>query len=87
MFGDDGKPTCHQCLHEKDERFCEKQSIGTYGAKDIVDGVEQVTYGGYSTDIVVNGHFVVKVPEFYHDKLEFAAPILCAGITLGSMFL
>jgi len=81
-FDEDGKPTCHSCCADKDERYCETGRIKTYGTPEVVDGVKQVTYGGYSTDIVVDAHFACKVPEFFHDKLQFAPPIFCAGITL-----
>src|SRR5881227_1241702 len=40
------------------------------------------TYGGYSESIVVDEHFVLRVPS--NLKLEAAAPLLCAGITTYS---
>lgn len=79
---ENGKPTCQSCTVNKDERLCRQRMLGTYGGRELVDGVEQNTLGGYSTDIVVQSHFACKIPEYFHDKLEFAAPILCAGITL-----
>ena len=41
-----------------------------------------MTYGGYSKSIVVDQHFVLRIPE----KLDpaAAAPLLCAGITTYS---
>ena len=66
---------CEVCRRDL-EQFCEKGVVQTYNAKDY-DG--EVTYGGYSQQIVVRDHFVVKVPESM-DSAE-AAPLLCAGIT------
>jgi len=40
------------------------------------------TYGGYSTDIVVDEHFVLRIPS--NLDLAGAAPLLCAGITMYS---
>lgn len=77
-----GNFTCSRCVERKDEVYCEKGNIGTYGSPEVVDGVEQSTFGGYSTDIVVDAKFAVEIPEFYHDKLTVASPILCAGITV-----
>jgi len=41
-----------------------------------------MTYGGYSSDMVVYEHFVLRIP----DNLDLAAsaPLLCAGITMYS---
>jgi uncharacterized zinc-type alcohol dehydrogenase-like protein len=41
-----------------------------------------VTYGGYSESIVVDEHFVLRVPSSL--DLAGAAPLLCAGITTYS---
>ena len=41
-----------------------------------------VTYGGYSDSIVVDEHFVLRVPS--NLNLAGAAPLLCAGITTYS---
>ena len=42
------------------------------------------TYGGYSTAITVDEHFV---PSISHDEKHLAAvaPLLCAGITTWSL--
>ncbi|MET0480108.1 MAG: NAD(P)-dependent alcohol dehydrogenase, partial [Mycetocola sp.] len=40
------------------------------------------TQGGYSTSVVVDEHFVLRVPESI--PYEKAAPLLCAGITTYS---
>src|SRR5205823_469065 len=52
----------------------------TYSARDRVSG--DITYGGYSKQIVVDEDFVLRVS----DKLPLAqvAPLLCAGITTYS---
>ena len=41
-----------------------------------------MTYGGYSESIVVDEHFVLRVPS--NLDLAGAAPLLCAGITTYS---
>jgi cinnamyl-alcohol dehydrogenase len=41
-----------------------------------------VTYGGYSTHILVNEDFVLHVPDSL--PLMHTAPLLCAGITMYS---
>ena len=40
------------------------------------------TYGGYSTQIVVDENYVLRIPDGI--PLDAAAPLLCAGITLYS---
>ena len=45
-------------------------------------GTAAVTYGGYSDSIVVDEHFVLRVPA--NLDLAGAAPLLCAGITTYS---
>jgi uncharacterized zinc-type alcohol dehydrogenase-like protein len=52
----------------------------TYNSPEKQTG--RMTYGGYSTQIVVDESFVLRVS----DKLDLAAvaPLLCAGITLYS---
>jgi uncharacterized zinc-type alcohol dehydrogenase-like protein len=74
--------SCRECDSCKEdlEQFCQKGMVMTYGSPDPVMG--GVTHGGYSTQIVVNEHFVLKVS----DKLDVkaVAPLLCAGITTYS---
>ncbi len=67
---------CQQGL----EQYCLEGPVVTYNGIDRHDGT--VTYGGYSDSVVVNEHFVVRIPE----KLDpaAAAPLLCAGITTYS---
>jgi uncharacterized zinc-type alcohol dehydrogenase-like protein len=53
--------------------------VGTYASTGR-DG--KPTDGGYSTHIVVDENFVVRIPDAL--ELDVAAPLLCAGITLYS---
>ena len=71
--------TCSACESGL-EQYCAEGMTGTYNGVDRHDG--SVTFGGYSTQVVVSDRFVVRVPE----KLDpaAAAPILCAGITTYS---
>ncbi|EIF33734.1 Zn-dependent alcohol dehydrogenase [Burkholderia sp. Ch1-1] len=71
--------TCASC-EEGLEQYCENGFVGTYNGVDRVDG--QITYGGYSTQLVVDEEFTLSVP----DNLDPAgvAPLLCAGITTYS---
>jgi len=73
--------SCLECESCKDgeEQFCEKGVVQTYNDKDY-DG--EPTYGGYSQQVVVREHFVVRIPDGM-DPAE-AAPLLCAGITTYS---
>ncbi|MEU1277664.1 NAD(P)-dependent alcohol dehydrogenase [Streptomyces sp. NPDC005805] len=61
------------------EQYCTGGSVGTYNA---LDKNGEPTYGGYSTRIVVDERFTVRIPEGI--ALDEAAPLLCAGITLYS---
>jgi uncharacterized zinc-type alcohol dehydrogenase-like protein len=72
--------TCEACEDDL-EQYCECGLIGTYnGATPDAPGH---TLGGYSQQIVVKEHFVLKVR---HDESQLAAvaPLLCAGITTYS---
>jgi uncharacterized zinc-type alcohol dehydrogenase-like protein len=73
--------SCGECANCRngDEQYCLDGGIGTYGSTDR-DGT--VTQGGYSTAIVVDEHFVLRIPESI--PFEKAAPLLCAGITTYS---
>ncbi len=61
------------------EQYCLKMPTWTYNAKGK-DG--EPTYGGYSTQIVVDENYVVRIPDGL--ALDVAAPLLCAGITTYS---
>ncbi|WP_413101492.1 NAD(P)-dependent alcohol dehydrogenase [Streptomyces sp. Inha503] len=69
---------CENCL-AGEEQYCLKGEVATYNGKEY-DGAP--TYGGYSTHIVVDENYVLRIPEGI--SLDVAAPLLCAGITLYS---
>jgi len=62
------------------EQYCEKGATWTYNDRERDTGAP--TFGGYSDHIVVDEHFVVKVPA--NLDLKAVAPLLCAGITTYS---
>jgi uncharacterized zinc-type alcohol dehydrogenase-like protein len=62
------------------EQHCEKGFTLTYSGLER-DGTS-VTQGGYSTSIVVDERFVLRLPATLAP--ERAAPLLCAGITTYS---
>jgi alcohol dehydrogenase (NADP+) len=69
---------CEAC-RDGEEQFCTKGVVQTYSDTGY-DG--ETTYGGYSRQVVVRDHFVVKVPDAYaDDDLAAVTPLLCAGIT------
>ena len=74
--------SCRQCSACKAdlEQYCEQGATWTYNARER--GSEQLTFGGYSEQIVVDQHFVVSIPAGV--DLKGVAPLLCAGITTYS---
>ncbi|GAB2486359.1 NAD(P)-dependent alcohol dehydrogenase [Jatrophihabitans fulvus] len=71
---------CENCRNDE-EQFCLNGGMtSTYGGTDRVDGRQ--TQGGYSTAIVVDENYTLKIPDSI--PLENAAPLLCAGITTFS---
>ncbi|KPI21678.1 Alcohol dehydrogenase (NADP(+)) [Actinobacteria bacterium OV450] len=70
--------TCEYCLRGQ-EQYCIQGMTGTYNARDKQG---EPTYGGYSTHLVVDEGYTVRIPEGL--PLDVAAPLLCAGITLYS---
>jgi uncharacterized zinc-type alcohol dehydrogenase-like protein len=74
----DSDRTCPSCKAGL-ENFCPDLRF-TYNSPDKYLG--KTTYGGYSDSIVVDEHFVLRVPS--HLDLAGAAPLLCAGITTYS---
>ena len=74
----DSDRTCPQC-RAGHEQFCPNQTL-TYGSPDKHLG--GITYDGYSDSIVVDEHFVLRVPS--NLDLAGAAPLLSAGITTYS---
>lgn len=78
----DSDHSCPQCSAGF-EQFCPNSTF-TYNSVDR-HGTAPVTYGGYSGSIVVDEHFVLKMPRnFDESKLAGVAPLLCAGITTYS---
>ena len=69
---------CENCAKGLDN-YCLKGNIGTYNAIGR-DGLP--TAGGYSTRIVVDQDYVLRIPDGM--PLDAAAPLLCAGITTYS---
>ena len=76
MVDSDG--TCPEC-HAGLEQFCPNMAL-TYNSPDKHLG--GVNYGGYADSIVVDEHFVLRVPT--NLNLAGVAPLLCAGITTYS---
>jgi uncharacterized zinc-type alcohol dehydrogenase-like protein len=71
--------TCPSC--QKDlEQFCQKGGAFTYNGTEM--DRKTPTYGGYSTDVVVDEKFVLSIPAGLDPA--GAAPLLCAGITTYS---
>ena len=69
---------CPECK-EGEEQYC-VQPIFTYNSYEK-DG-KTIVQGGYSTRIVVNEDFVLRLPK--DAPLQALAPLLCAGITTYS---
>ncbi|WP_325049714.1 NAD(P)-dependent alcohol dehydrogenase [Lentzea atacamensis] len=69
---------CDNCLRGL-EQYCTSGSTMTYNA---IDRHGDVTYGGYSKQIVVDENYAVRIPDAL--PLDVAAPLLCAGITVYS---
>lgn len=63
------------------EQYCEKGAVWTYNSPDP-HFPGRMTYGGYSTMIVVEERFVLRLPG--NLSPAGAAPLLCAGITTYS---
>ncbi len=74
----DSDRTCPRCQAGL-EQFCPNMIL-TFNSPDKHLG--GVTYGGYSSSIVVDEHFVLRVPSNLNPA--GAAPLLCAGITTYS---
>jgi len=72
--------SCAACAGQL-EQYCENGFTGTYNGS--VFGGGENTYGGYSTAIVVDEHFVLSI-KHSEAQLAAAAPLLCAGITTWS---
>jgi len=73
--------SCRECdnCRAGEEQHCVAGSTSTYNSMGR-DGLP--TAGGYSTSIVVDEKYVLRIPDGI--SLEAAAPLLCAGITMYS---
>jgi alcohol dehydrogenase (NADP+) len=71
--------TCPSCAAGL-ENYCDQGGTGTYMGVEQETG--RPTYGGYSSGIVVDRHFVFRLPTGLDPAS--AAPLLCAGITTYS---
>jgi uncharacterized zinc-type alcohol dehydrogenase-like protein len=71
--------TCESCARGL-EQFCLNGPVFSYNGPDKHSG--GLTYGGYSTDIVCDEAFTLKVPANLDPAA--ASPLLCAGITTYS---
>jgi uncharacterized zinc-type alcohol dehydrogenase-like protein len=70
--------TCDNCKNGLEQHCTGGGSAETYADIDRYRGDESAQ-GGYSTHIVVDEHFVLRIPEGL--SLDEVAPLLCAGIT------
>ena len=70
--------TCASCI-AGEEQYCDTGSVATYNGREM-DG--KPTYGGYSTNIVVDEKYTLHISEKL--PVEGVAPLLCAGITTYS---
>lgn len=74
--------SCQQCAPCRRglEQYCQKGATATYNAPDRI--TREITFGGYSSHIVVREEFVLRIPDGL--DVAKAAPLLCAGITTWS---
>jgi uncharacterized zinc-type alcohol dehydrogenase-like protein len=74
--------SCRHCANCQagEEQYCDNGMTGTYNA--LERETKKPTYGGYSTQIVVDENYTLKVSPSL--PLERVAPLLCAGITTYS---
>jgi len=70
---------CDNCK-EGEEQHCETHIVPTYNGTEKDE--KTLTFGGYSSHIVVDENYTLKVPA--NLPLEGVAPLLCAGITTYS---
>lgn len=78
--------SCRECrpCQEGEEQYCVPGMTQTYGSTDpkgVAVG-QTITQGGYSSAIVVDQNYVLRIPDSL--PLDAAAPLLCAGITTYS---
>jgi alcohol dehydrogenase (NADP+) len=70
--------TCPSC-QASEEQYCDNGMVATYNGKDKEGNP---TYGGYSTQIIVDEKYSLHVADSL--PIEGVAPLLCAGITTYS---
>lgn len=75
--------SCQECenCNEGLEQYCLQGPTATYNSPSRSDK-NIITFGGYSTHIVVTEDFVLKISDKL--PLHAVAPLLCAGITTYS---
>lgn len=75
--------SCRHCEYceEREEQYCLNGRVLTYADKDIYHE-DEMTQGGYSTNMVVDEAFALCVPK--DAPLEKVGPLMCAGITTWS---
>ena len=71
---------CENC-EEDQEQYCLNGPTATYNSPSRLEK-DVITFGGYSTHIVVKEDFVLRISEDL--PLHAVAPLLCAGITTYS---
>lgn len=74
--------SCRECRNCREgfEQYCDNGNTETYNSPDRRSGGH--TFGGYSSHIVVDQDFVLRIPDGMDPAA--AAPMLCAGITTYS---
>ncbi len=74
--------SCRVCENCKDgeEQYCANHLVATYNGTEKDE--KTPTYGGYSSQIVVDENYTLKIPGGL--ALAGVAPLLCAGITTYS---
>jgi alcohol dehydrogenase (NADP+) len=74
--------SCRECdsCRDGEEQYCERHLVMTYNSFE--NDRKTPTYGGYSSQIVVDENYVLTIPD--NLPLEGVAPLLCAGITTYS---
>jgi alcohol dehydrogenase (NADP+)/uncharacterized zinc-type alcohol dehydrogenase-like protein len=72
---------CESCKRGEEHHCDNNATVFTYGSPDKTSP-SGITQGGYANNLVVREHFAIKIPETI--ELQFAAPLLCAGITTYS---
>jgi uncharacterized zinc-type alcohol dehydrogenase-like protein len=74
--------SCRECpsCRAGVEQYC--AGTGMVATYNDIDRDGTPTYGGYTTAIVIDENYVLRIPD--NIPLDAAAPLLCAGITLFS---